>query len=155
MVGEGEMWDEFLAAATEYLQARQDWLRDEFGLGEWPRWDYDQPTATLRFSADGKTGVVADMQVVGSTSTSSGTWLWSWANDSILAPAMGDMERVRAYGEAHGFDKLVQAKWPGDESDGWEMTAAAAYILQAEGGYRAPHERGALFMIMRQVRRVT
>lgn len=95
------------------------------------------------------------MQVVGSTSKSGGTWLWSWANDAVLAPATRDMEKVRIYGEAHGFEKLTRAKWPGDECDGWEMTAAAAYILRAEGGYRAPSERGALFMIMRQVRRVT
>src|SRR5919109_5568532 len=101
MAGEGEMWDTFLATAVEYLEDRQAWLRKEFGVGEWPRYDYDQPTGTLRFSAEGKTGVVADMQAVGTTGKSSGTWLWSWANDSILASAKGDMETVRAYGEAH------------------------------------------------------
>lgn len=95
------------------------------------------------------------MQVVGSISTISGTWLWAWDNPWILEPVKHCLGTVRDYGETHGFGKLTDPKWPGDEQDGWEMTAAAAYILQAEGGYRAPDEKGALFLLMRNVRRVT
>jgi hypothetical protein len=33
------------------------------------------------------------------------------------------------------------------------MTAASAFILRAEGAYRAPHDNGALFMVLQKVRR--
>jgi hypothetical protein len=147
------MWEVFLDMAMEYLKARQDRLQSEFALGTWKRYDYDQNIGTLTFSSEGKVGVIADMYVVGTTSKNSGTWLWSWCNPWILGRVKHCMQDVREYGEVHGLEKLTTAEWPGDERDGWEMTAAAAFILKAEGAYRAPDGDGALFMILRNVRR--
>jgi hypothetical protein len=56
-------------------------------------------------------------------------------------------------GESHGLERVTTAKWPGDEHDGLEMTAATAVILRAEGAYRTPGDNGALFMVLRNVRR--
>jgi hypothetical protein len=147
------MWESFLEMATEYLQRRQERLVADFQLGSWKRYEYDQDTGTLTFSSDGRVGVVADIHIVGSTSKSGGTWLWAWDNSTILDHVKHCLADVRAYGEAHGYSKLTTAKWPGDEHDGWEMTAASAFILRAEGAYRAPHESGALFMVLQKVRR--
>jgi hypothetical protein len=145
-------WDALVDHSMDSLRARQARLSDAFSLGTWERYDYDQDAGTLTFSSGGQPRVVASMNVVGSTATATGTWLWSWDNDSILPQVSHCMHRVREYGEAHGHDKLVTAKWPGDERDGWEMAAIAALLLEAEGAYRAPSERGALFMIMTCVR---
>ena len=148
-------WDDYLAEAVVYLKTRQERLKSEFGLGHWKQWFYDQEAGNLTFSTDGKIGVVATMHVVGSTSKSTGTWLWSWDNATILDQVKHCILEVRDFGEAHSFEKLTNPKWPGDEYDAWEMTAVAAYILQAEGAYRAPDDNGALFLVMRDVRRVT
>ena len=148
------MWDAFVDTAVEYLARQQDRLKSEFQLGTWQRYDYDQDAGTLVFSSNGRVGVVADIHIVGSTSTTSGTWLWAWDNPSILERVTHCLADVRAYGERHAFDKLTTAKWPGDEHDGWEMTAATAFILRAEGGYRAPGENGAVFMILQNVRKL-
>jgi hypothetical protein len=147
------MWDSFLETAMEYLRGRQERLMADFQLGSWKRYDYDQDPGTLTFSSDERVGVVADIQIVGSTSKSGRTWLWAWDNPTILDRVKHCLAEVRAYGEAHGLDKLTTAKWPGDEHDGWEMTAASALILRAEGAYRVPHENGALFMVLQNVRR--
>jgi Family of unknown function (DUF6882) len=147
------MWDDLLTTAMAYLHVKQERLKSEFDLGRWQRYDYDQDGGTLTFSSDGRIGVVADMHIVGSTSRSGGTWLWSWDNGSILDRVKHCMTLVREYGEQHGFEKLTTAKWPGGEGDGWEMTAVAAYVLEAEGAYRAPHDNGALFMVLQRVRR--
>jgi hypothetical protein len=147
------MWEPFLEMAVEYLRRQQDRLKSEFQLGRWPRYDYDQESGTLTFSSDGRVEVLADIHIVGSTSKRSGTWLWAWDNPSILENVKHCLADVRAYGENHGLEKLTTAKWAGDERDGWEMTAAVAFILRAEGGYRAPHDNGALFMVLRNVRR--
>jgi hypothetical protein len=146
------MWEPFLDMALEYLNRQQERLKSEFRLGTWPRYDYDQEAGTLAFSANGKVEVLADIHIVGSTSTRSGTWLWAWDNPSILENVKHCLADVRAYGESHGLEKLTTAKWSGDEHDGWEMTAAAAFILRAEGAYRSPGEHGALFMVLRNVR---
>jgi hypothetical protein len=147
------MWESFLEMAAEYLRRQQDRLKSEFLLGSWPRYDYDQEAGTLTFSSDLKVEVLADIHIVGSTSKRSGTWLWAWDNPSIFENVKHCLVDVRAYGESHGLEKLTTAKWPGDEHDGWEMTAAVAFILRAEGGYRAPDDNGALFMVLRNVRR--
>ncbi len=146
------MWGSFLEMAVDYLRRQQDRLKVEFQFGSWPRYDYDQQAGTLTLSSNGKVGVLADINIVGSTSKSGGTWLWAWENPSILESVKDCLADVRAYGEAHGLEKLTTAKWPGDERDGWEMTAATAFILRAEGAYRAPGDDGTLFMILRNVR---
>jgi hypothetical protein len=154
MTEAGASWDGFLTLANEYLRAQQKRLKAEYGLGTWQRFDMDQTTGTLTFSTAGKAGVIADIQVVGSTSKLTDTWLWSWGNASILDAMKQDMATVRTYGETHGFDRLTTRKWGGDDADGWEMTAAA-YILRPQGAYRAPDDKSAVFMIMRKVRRVS
>ena len=146
-------WEGFLNDAVEYLRGRQARLRSDFDLGQWDRYDYDQDTGTLTFSSGGRIGVVADIQIVGSTSKTTGTWLWAWDNPSVLESVKHCVDDVRAHGQKHGFAKLTTPKWTGDERDGWEMAAVAAYLLKAEGAYRAADELGVLFMVLRNVRR--
>lgn len=146
------IWDEFLSTATSYLCDTQNKLKTTFELDTWERYDYDQGSAILALSSPGKAGIVADMHIVGSTSYRRGTWLWSWDNPAISPQAKRGIVSVREYGETHSFRKLTTAVWPGDDSDGWDMTAVAAFLLQTEGGYRIPHERGALFMVLQRVR---
>ena len=147
--------EELVTEAVRYLEEAQERLRREFNLGDWKRYDVDQDKGTIEFSSDGQVGVVAEMHIVGSTSTSTGTWLWSWDNQSILPKVSHCMEAVREYGRIHNIERLVKARWSGDEQDGWEMTAIAAYILKADGGYRSPGQKGALFVILKNPRRTS
>ena len=147
--------DGLLTEAVQYLARAQERLRREFSLGDWKRYDVDQEKGTIEFSSDGRVGVVADVHIVGSTSTSTGTWLWSWANPSILPTVKRRMEDVREYGRVQNIERLAKATWSGGEQDGWEMTAAAAYILKAAGGYRSPGKQGAVFMLLNNPRRIS
>jgi hypothetical protein len=99
--------------------------------------------------------VTADIQFVGSISTVSDTWLWSWANDSVDPELAASMVTVRDYGNEHGFSQLTVKKWHAHEVDGWEMTAIAALLLKARGAYRSPAEDGFTFMVMTDVRWAT
>jgi hypothetical protein len=147
-----EAFVDLVTRAHEYTTARQDHLRAEYALDRWPRWDWDQGTRQLVFSEEGLPRVIADIQFVGSVSTETGTWLWSWANPHVEPPLAQDILEVRRFGEAHGIPQLTTAKWQADDIDGWEMTSIAAYILQAAGVYRTPRENGFTYMIMRQLR---
>ena len=150
---ESAEWDQFVATAVEYLCARQDRFSVEFELDSWERYDYDQEEGTIKFSSFGKVGVIADIQVVGSTSKSGGTWLWSSNNESILPQCKGGLDVVRTLGDRHGYQRLVTDKWPADEQDGWEMAAVASFVLGSEGAYRVPDDNGALFLVLHNLRR--
>lgn len=144
---------ELVETSTAYLQARQNELESRFRVNDCPRYDWYQETAELVFSDRGKPVVVADIQFVGSLSTRSGSWMWSWANESLLESAKSRIREVRAYGDTHSFLKLACAYWEsGDETDGWEMTAVSAFLLGAKGAYRSPDERGSTFMVMTDIR---
>ena len=137
-----------------YLQSRQDRLFAEYDLGGYGRYDWDQETGVLSFSRDGHVHLVADFQMVGSTSTISNTWLWSWANPSTDELVKHRVRKVRAFGEDQRYLKLASARWPAEEVDGWEMTAIAARLLNAVGAYRTRDEHGCQFLVMTNIRRV-
>ena len=134
--------------ATAYLQARQDHLKSHYSLARYSRYAWNQGTRQLVFSDDGQPRVVADVQLVGNISTQGGTWLWSWANPSVLEPIKNQVRQVRAYGDERGYLKLACACWKAEEVDGWEMTSITAYLLGAEGAYRTPDDRGFSFFVL-------
>ena len=147
-----EEFEQFKHESFEYLRRRGGSSRVR--LGGYERWDYDQDTGEFIFSDGGVPKVGADFQVVGSISTISDTWLWSWANPSILDDRRKDMHRVRSFGEEHGLSELTEERWPADEDAGWAMTNLAARILGARGAYRCPVDNGFLFLIFTDVWRV-
>ena len=139
------------AHMTEY----QDRLRDEHNLNEWPRYDWDQESSSLIFSDLSGPKVAATVEFVGSISTRSNTWLWSWANDSHMPEVKSRIERVREYGVGKSLPQLTTDMWPADEVDGWEMTSIAGYTLGAKGSYRTPSESGFTYMLIMDIRWVT
>jgi len=146
-----EAFSKLSSDAVAYLRERQDQLYSRYNLGGYPHYDWNQDTGQLTFSDDGRTRVVADIQFVGSISTRSDTWLWSWANQSILESAKQRVRTVRAYGDAHRYLKLASACWTAEEADGWEMTAITAYLIGAAGAYRSPDDRGFSFLAITDV----
>ncbi len=151
MAARRDGWKPFLSEAISDLQTKQDLLEQWFGLSKHERWDWDQETGGIVFSNGGVPALVARIQFVGSVSTLSNTWLWSWANPSIEAKTADDLLAVRTFGEAETFANLTVPKWPADEVDGWEMTAVAAKILDAQGAYRTSDDKGFTFMLLTEV----
>jgi hypothetical protein len=142
---------DLVTSAYAYLTARQDHLKETFGLSNYERWDWDDDRGAVVFSDAGVPRVVAPSQLVGSVSRKTGTWLWAWANEHVEPRLCRDLEEVRRYGEHHGIWQLTTPKWEADETDGWEMTSIAAYILQAKGGYRMPNDQVFSFAIFEAV----
>jgi hypothetical protein len=149
-----EAFQNFIAEATDYLEARVADAQETFGIGRFKRYDCDLPTGRFWWSDGGVIQVEARLIVVGSISTESDTWLWSWANPHLVNVEMDDIERVKAFGEEHGIEKLTHEKWDADEVDGWEMTAVAARLLEAECSYRCPSANGFLYLLLTNLQRV-
>ena len=138
--------------AVAYLDVAQSAMREHFRLGDYDRYHWDQDTGELVFSSAGTPKVVAAIQFVGSLSTRSNTWLWSWANKSYLESVRREVRKVRKIGDERRFMKLAAARWPATEADGWDMTAVTAYLLRAQGVYRSPGDTGFTFMVMTDVK---
>lgn len=145
-------WKKFLQICVSELNEKQEVLNQQFGLAQHERWNWDQETGEIVFSNAGVPAVIAPFQFVGSVSTVSDTWLWSWANFHFEPHTTKELLQVREYGEAKDFANLTVPKWPAEEVDGWEMTAVAARMLGARGAYRTPGENGFTFMLLTDVR---
>jgi hypothetical protein len=151
-VQNGDEFERLLGEALPFLEERQSRLREEFHIGSWERYDWYQETGQLVFSHGGRARVIADIVFVGSLSTKSNTWLWSWANRSVLEPVKSNMRAVREYGVKHRLLKVAGALWSATEEDGWEMTAIAALLLNAVGAYRTPSDSSFTYMVMTGVK---
>ncbi len=115
------------------------------------RWDWDDDASTLTFSDAGEPRVRIHVSVVGTTEGDS--WQWSWANPNIPDSSKIGMDRVRAFGEANGYERLTSTFLDADEYTGWEMTSIAVHILQSPGSYRFPTELGYCYLVYRKIER--
>lgn len=126
-------WGEWSRQAVAEMQARnEEWLQ-RFSLQHAPyRWDLG--TAELMFERAGD-HVVAEICMIGTVSETHGTFQWAWANEAIPSTAVGGVDLVRAFGEAHDLPRLITPEWPGGRADGLEMLAIAGRVLDADGGF--------------------
>ena len=139
--------------AFHQLQDKNGQIEARFRMGHWPRYDYDVETCKLVFSEDGKPKVIADIQVVGTTSENAGNWLWGWANAHWPAACVEDGHKVREFGTERGVPDLINDYVEDKDINalGWELTAVAARICGAVGAYRPASERGGLFLMFRDI----
>ena len=120
-----DQFQHFAHNAVHDLQRLNATGEEEFHLSYWPRWDYDSEAGTWTLPKDGLPKVIASIQVLGSTSVASGTWLWSWANETMPKGVTGRMKAVQAFGQAENLELLTQASAPDNETLGWKLTAIA------------------------------
>ena len=139
--------------AYNYLIEQQKIIEDTYGIHKYEDWFYDQETGILTFSnAETKDKIVEiQYEEVGSISTISKTWLWSWANPNIEPTVKTEIVIVRDYGKKNDLESLTKSKWFADEYDAWEMTAISAYLMKAKGAYRFPLENTFSFVIYKEI----
>ncbi|ARF76413.1 hypothetical protein B7C62_32120 [Kitasatospora albolonga] len=131
-------WEAVVLAARERARSRQALMVERFGLSGDVAYDWSIDDARITWSREGKVFLTGRLTVIGSVSVAQQTWLWSWANESLPQAALGDIERVRRFGEENGFPVLP---WPGFTSH-LELVAearmVAASVLDAEGLWVEP-----------------
>jgi hypothetical protein len=153
-----ETYVAFTRAACERAASRQERARTR-----WPifaihdRWHYDGEAGTICFERDGgqegeRATLVADVRVVGSFSTTTNTWLWSWGNEHVSDVERSAIDAVRVFAEVRGIAQLCEAHRPAELAEGWQMAAIAADLLGAEAIYRAPMDHLQVFMLLRGFR---
>ena len=75
-------YDKLVKESSDYLTVQIKRCKQDYKIGEYERYDYDQEKSELVWSDGGVAKVTAKVQFVGSISTKSDSWLWSWDNAS-------------------------------------------------------------------------
>jgi hypothetical protein len=119
-----------------------------WGWRDMARWAFDDEASTLTFSDSTRATVLADVCLVGSYSSRSGTFQWAWETYEKDAREAVAISRLRVFGEVRGISRLVTPNFACEEADGWEMAALAGYLLGAEGLYGAPFDHQRWFMLL-------
>ncbi|MFF4243628.1 DUF6882 domain-containing protein [Streptomyces sp. NPDC001822] len=88
----------------------------------------------------------APAQILGSFSPGSGSWLWAWANKSILPGMSRDALGFRDWAEANGHPALAQPKTDVDEQGASTLVALAVRGTGAEGYYKGPGGNSAVII---------
>lgn len=142
--------------AYAYLNPQQEATTKEFDLDYWERFKYDRECASLEFlNADKKPEVEADIQIVGTYAKNKRIWRWSWADQYVEEQLKGDLLLFEDFGKQNSFKKMIAPQMRAEEVDAWEMTVIASYLLNAKGVFKAPGKDGVLYMIFRDIRRVS
>lgn len=147
-------YEEFLAKADKNFGARADKMNQDYQLGDFRRWDYLQEDGKLRFSDNDGVKLVATAQILGSYSTYSATWMWSWANKTIDPAVRKDMIKVKEFGQKSNFKELTEPQFECGESHAWKLTSAAGELLDAKGAYRGQIQDGWVYFLIMDIKRV-
>ncbi|SRR5665213_337062 len=139
--------------AVHELIEKNELLKQTYGLSGSERYDYDVDAGIITFSNQGVASVIAEIQIVGTTSERNGNWLWSWANDWWPKSIATAAETVRQFGIEKDIEELA-TEYLYDVSIvnlGWEMTAVTARIVGAMGAYRPPTDNGHIFFVYTKI----
>ena len=122
---------------------RQHFLSELIGRDDW---HFDLSSGLLSFGSKHRWQI----QLLGTASESSGTWLWAWANEASDIPVhlLVASLALKAYGEQHGIPELTTPQLPLDHVDGHTLALLASGICEANAYYRCPYEGGALFVLI-------
>ena len=108
-----------------------------WGMGKAANVKIDQNAGKIVWTFRDGLIVEAPVEIVGTYNPASASFLWSWANHTILGRLQGSANRVRAYGEAHGIEDFTSRLVTVSPARAWEFAALANHLAQAKGAYRA------------------
>jgi len=118
-------------------------------------WSLDLNTGVLAFRRSHEEPQQLFVQVLGTQSEDSGTWLWAWANGAqAFAPQLlGAAEELRALGTQLGIDELTSGEIVcTPRLNGDAIAAVASGLCRAGCTFRAAYPRGALYLLVRDPR---
>jgi len=113
-----------------------------WGLGSARRWELDQTNGQINWYFPDRTAT-APAQIIGTWLPAANSWLWAWANNSVLPEMARDSRVVRDWAEEHGHTTLTLPKVEADREKAATMAALAVRVTGATGFYRGTGETDA------------
>ncbi|WP_429950878.1 DUF6882 domain-containing protein [Comamonas sediminis] len=127
-------WAAWSREAVETMMARNtEWPR-QFGLQNAPQYHWDLESASLVLQAP-LHEVQGTVCLVGTSSESEGSFVWSWANANIPTQHGQALEVVHDFGREHQLALLTTASIPGGRPEATECLCIAARLQRAIGTF--------------------
>ena len=144
-------YNTFADSCLAEIQDRQAIFREQFDIDGYQDWFYNQSTGLLTFST-GSNQINFRYQAIGSYSEKSGTWKWSWDNETTIDSVKFEMAGVYEFGEKQGFEKLTTGCFESDEDEAWEFAAISAKLIGGIGLYRPVNDHQLqLFFVVKEL----
>ena len=127
-------WAAWSREAVETMIARNAEWPAKFGLQGSPAYRWNLDNATLVFEGP-LHQVVATVCLVGTTSDSEGSFVWSWANEAIPKKHGQALEAVHDFGRENHLALLTTAQIQGGRPEATECLCIAARLQRAVGTF--------------------
>ncbi len=90
------------------------------------------------------------MQVIGTESDNSLTWLWAWSDEHTELPAnlLQSAIQLRAWGSSEGLFEFTMPSVDLNRADGYAISLISAEVCRASCYYRDSYEGGAVFLLL-------
>ncbi len=90
------------------------------------------------------------MQVIGTESDNTLTWLWAWSDEQAELPAnlMQSAIQLRAWGSTEGIPEFTMPSVDLNRADGNAISLIAAEVCRASCFYRDSYEGGAVYLLL-------
>jgi hypothetical protein len=141
----------FVEDCREELRQKIGASAAKWNLTKFARYNFDQEKGQIEFFDGQGPDLVCEVQIIGTYSKETKTWLWAWNNPSTLDKLKNDSFKVNEFGASHGVERLLNPKWTATEEEGWDMTAIAAHLVPTEGAYRLPNGEVMIFMLLKKI----
>ncbi|EJQ77011.1 DUF6882 domain-containing protein [Bacillus toyonensis] len=141
-----EQFDKFLDYCYENLAEKQKKLLQEYAIGTFDEYWYDQEESILQFKSNNQVKLEFNVIFIGSWSKKSDSWMWSWANKSMTDNVRNNSLKIKELQQLTGFDIFANPSFECNESTAHELTAFAVEHLQAKGMYISPNGQTELYM---------
>ncbi len=134
-----------------YIRSQFHAMERQFALPEIVHgdWMFDMSAGCVRFEHEGEKRAVP-VQILGTESEKTGTWLWAWANGMSQIPdaMLRDSRLLEQYGKTNDVPELTETSFDTEVATGHQLAMVAVSLLGAPGYYRCPYEGGAMFVIL-------
>ena len=136
---------QLMVESSVELTSKNATATETWGIGIADRWSADLAVGSITFHFSDHS-ISGPVEVLGTWSSESGTWLWAWANESLPAGVIGASIATKAYGDAHAIEALSARKLDATESVAEDLASVAVELSELAGMYRAPTDNGYLFL---------
>lgn len=147
-----EQFDEYVDQCYEELELKQGQLFEKYYLGNYESYWFDQESASLQFKNAEKVELEFEVIPIGSWSSASKSWMWSWANQSLNEKLKAQTTKLKDLANFTGFDTFESATFDADEMMAHEITAMAVHHLEALGLYILPSKNLKIFLALIQLK---
>jgi hypothetical protein len=119
------------------------------------RWSFALDEGVLAFTQPHQELLQLNVQVLGTESAETHTWLWAWANTESGIPLrlLKSAQDLRAFGDREGVPELHTPQLPlSSEVNGGRLAAIACGVARAACFFRVAYPGGLLFMLIKDAK---